>query len=75
MIAILLNEGLKTTTDKNLITTDEKAPNDCPLCVNASSNHPPTILKQLSKTVIIRLSSLSINKDEFNKAKLCMKTI
>ena len=71
MIVILLDEGLKTTTDKKLTITDKKAPNDCPLNANANSNHPPTILKQLPKMVTIRLSS-SINDDEFSKAKaLC----
>lgn len=29
MIANLLNEGLRTTIDKNLTNTDKKAPNNC----------------------------------------------
>ena len=41
--------------------------NDHPL--NANSNNPTTILKQLPSMVNTRLSSLFINEDEFNKAK------
>ena len=40
-----------------------------PLFVNVNSNHPPTVLKQLPTMVNTRLSSLSINKDEFKTAK------
>ena len=46
-----------------------RKPNDRPLYVNANSNHPPTILKQLPTMVNTRLSLLSINEDEFDKAK------
>ena len=82
--AIFHNEGLKITIDTNLTTTDfldvtldlctgkyypYRKPNDRPLYVNANSNHPPTILKQLPTMVNTRLSLLSINEDEFDKAK------
>ena len=84
IIAIFHNEGLKITTDTNLTTTDfldvtldlctgkyypYRKPNDRLLYVNANSNHPPTILKQLPTMVNTRLSLLSINEDEFDKAK------
>ena len=84
IIAIFHNEGLKITIDTNLTTTDfldvtldlctgkyypYRKPKDRPLDVNANSNHPPTILKQLSTMVNKRLSLLSINEDEFDKAK------
>ena len=61
-IAIFHYEELKITIDKNLTTTNfldvtldlftgkyypYRKPNDCPLYVNANSNHPATILKQL----------------------------
>ena len=44
MIANLLNEGLRTTIDKNLTNTDKKARNNCSLYMNAYSNHLTTIL-------------------------------
>ena len=84
IIAIFHNEGLKITIDTNLTTTDfldvtldlctgkyypYRKPNDRPLYVIANSNHPPTILKQLPTMVNTRLSLLSINEDEFDKAK------
>ena len=84
IIAIFHNEGLKITNDTNLTTTDfldvtldlctgkyypYRKPNDRPLYVNANSNHPPTILKQLTTMVNTRLSLLTINEDEFDKAK------
>ena len=43
--------------------------NDRPFYVNANSNHPPYILEQLPAVVNTSLSSLSINEDEFIKAK------
>ena len=84
VIAIFHNEGLKITIDTNLTTADfldvtldlftrkyfpYRKPNDSPLYVNASSNHPPNILEQVPTMVNTRLSSLPINEDEFNKAK------
>ena len=84
VIAIFHNEGLKITIDTNLAITDfldvtlelftgkyfpYRKSNDSPLYLNANSNHPPNTLEQLPTVVNIRLSSLSINEDEFNKAK------
>ena len=84
VIAIFPNEGLKIIIDTNLTTANfldvtldlftrkyypYRKPNDCPLYVNANSNHPPTTWKQLPTMVNTRLSSLSINEDKFNKAK------
>ena len=89
IIAIFQNEGLKITIDTNLTTTDfldvtldlntgkyypYRKPNDRPLYVNTDSNHPPTILKQLPKMINSRLSSLSVNEEEFNKAKPLYET-
>ena len=89
IIAIFQNEELKITTDTNLTTTDfldvtldlstgkyypYRKPNDRPLYVNANSNHPPTILKQLPTMINTRLSTLSINEEEFNKAKPLYET-
>ena len=84
VIPVFHNEGLKITIDTNLTTTDfldvtlelftgkyfpYRKSNDSPLYVNANCNHPPNTLEQLPTVVNIRLSSLSINEDEFNKAK------
>ena len=77
-------EGLKIPININLITVDfldvtfdlftgkyfpYRKTNDSPLYANANINHPPNILEQLPTMVNIRVSSLSINEDEFRKAK------
>ena len=46
-----------------------RKPNDRPLYINTKSNHPPTIIRQLPKMINQRLSSISCNKEEFDKAK------
>ena len=84
IIGIFHNEGLEITIDRNLTTADfldltldlftrkyfpYRKQNDRPLYVNANSNQPPDILEQLPSMVNIRLSSLFVNEDEFNKAK------
>ena len=43
--------------------------NNKPLYVNAKSNHPPVVIKHLPMNITERLSSISCNKDEFNKSK------
>ena len=45
-------------------------PNHKPLYVNAKSNHPPPILKNIPEGVQNWLSNLSSNEDIFNKAKV-----
>ena len=62
IIAIFHNEGLKVTIDTDLTTTEFLdytldlitgkcylfgKPSDCPLYLNANSNHQSTILEQL----------------------------
>jgi hypothetical protein len=42
--------------------------NDSPLYVNKSSNHPPSILKNLPASVNKRLSSISANEGVFSEA-------
>ena len=42
--------------------------NDKPLCINTKSNHPPIIIKQLPSGINKRISSLSCNAEEFEKA-------
>ena len=43
--------------------------NDEPLYINAKSNHPPTVIKQIPAAINHRLSALSSNKETFDKAK------
>ena len=43
--------------------------NNKPLYINAKSNHPHTTIKELPKMKNKRLSELSCNQEEFNKAK------
>ena len=89
IIALFKEEGLSITIDTNLIETDfldvafslatEKyfpfrKTNNTLLCMNAFSNHPPTIIKQLSKMINKRISDLSCNKEEFDKVKSTYET-
>ena len=46
-----------------------RKPNSTTLFVNAKSNHPPTVLKQLPKGVESRLNTISCNKEKFDAAK------
>ena len=42
--------------------------NDKPTYINKNSNHPPSILKQLTKSIEKRLSETSSSKDIFDKS-------
>ena len=84
IIALFKEEGLPITIETNFTKTDfldvsfnlatkkyfpfRKA-NNTPLYINAFSNHPPTIIKQLPKRINKRISDLSCNKEEFDKVK------
>ena len=46
-----------------------KKPNDEPTYINAKSNHPPNIIKQLPASISRRISDLSCNKEVFERAK------
>ena len=46
-----------------------RKPNDTPVYINAASNHPPSILKQIPKMVKKRLQGISSNESVFNEAK------
>ena len=84
IITLFKNEGLGITIDTNLVETDfldvtfnltsgkffpYRKPNNTPLYINVKSNHPPSIIKDLPKMINKRLSDLSCNKEEFDKAK------
>ena len=42
--------------------------NNKPIYINKHSNHPPSILKQLPKSIEKRISETSSNKDVFDKS-------
>ena len=83
------NHSLRITTELGLIQTDflnvlfnlkfgmywpYRKPNDQPLCINAGSNHPPMIKKQMPNMLSKRLSELSCNREEFEKAATSYNT-
>ena len=89
IISLFKDEGLSITIDTNLIETDfldvsfnlntEKyfpfrKPNNAPLYIHSKSNHPPSIIKQLPSMTNKRISSLSCDETEFNKAKITYET-
>ena len=45
-----------------------RKPDNHPLYINTKSNHPPSITKHLQATISTRISGLSCDPDEFNKA-------
>ena len=46
-----------------------RKPNDQPLYVHRLSNHPPSVIKAIPKSINKRLSSISSSATEFNQAK------
>ena len=46
-----------------------RKPNNEPLYVHSQSNHPPVIIKHIPKNITHRLSSISCDKEQFDKAK------
>ena len=46
-----------------------KKPNGTTKCVNKASNHPPSILKNIPKSIQKRLNTISSSEDEFGGAK------
>ena len=47
-----------------------KKPNDMPLLyINVDSNHPPNIIRELPKMIGRRISSISCDQEQFDKAK------
>ena len=89
IISLFKDEGLSITIDTNLIETDFldvsfnlntgkyflfKKPNNVPLNIHSKSNHPPSIIKQLPSMTNKRISGLSCDETEFNKAKITYET-
>ena len=84
IIALFKNEGLSITIETNLFETDFldvtynlatgkffsfRKSNKQTLYINAKSNHPPNILRDLPNMINKRLSDLSCNEEEYEKAK------
>ena len=89
IISLFKDEGLSTTIDTNLIETDFldvsfslntgkyfpfKKPNNTSLYIHSKSNHLPSMIKQLPSMTNKRISSLSCDETEFNKAKITYET-
>jgi hypothetical protein len=83
-VAIFKKEGLKITIEIDLIEVDfldvrmnldsgkycpYRKPNDQPLYINTQSNHPPMIIKKIPEMIGRRISDISCNEEEFEKAK------
>ena len=83
IIKLFQKHNLKITIEANLIQTNfldvtlniktEKhwpfrKPNDQPLYININSNHPPSIKRALPNMISNKLSELSCNLDNFQKA-------
>ena len=79
---ILGNLGLKITVQSNLkvvnyldvtlnLKTGKYYPyrkrDNNPLYINANSNHPPSVIRQIPASISTRISGLSCDSDEFNK--------
>ena len=61
-----IGDDLDITFDLNIgIYKPFNKPNNKPLYINGSSNHPPPVLKQISKYVSNRIIANSSNKDIF----------
>ena len=84
LIKCFKDHGLGITVDTNLQVTEfldvvldlrngkyypYRKPNDTPLYIHAESNHPPSITKQLPMMISRRISDISCNEEEFDKAK------
>ena len=76
--------GLNITIEANLITVNSldvtfdlrkgiylpyRKPGNRPIYINSCSNYPPTVIKQLPKSISKRLSDLSSNEEIFEKTK------
>eukprot|EP00117_Sycon_ciliatum_P010892 scpid56109/ scgid2016/ len=84
IVSVFKSFGLRITIDTNIKTTNfldvtldlttgaykpYRKPGDTPLYLNMASNHPPTIIKNLPKSINKRLTSISASEDIFEEAK------
>ena len=85
IISLFMDEGLSITIDTNLIDTDLldvsfnlntgkyfpfRKPNNAPLYIHSKFTNPPSVIKELPSMTNKRISSLSCDETEFNKAKI-----
>ena len=78
LIKVFQGEGLRITTEANIHSVDfldvnfdlqtYTKPNQTPLYVHSSSNHPKKILENIPLAVNERLNRISSNQTVFNKA-------
>ena len=83
LFKIFKQHGLNITAQTNLKSTDfldvtldlttgthkpYRKPNDKPTYIDRSSNHPPSIIKNIQPAIQRRVSALSSNRDIFNDA-------
>ena len=82
-ISLFKDERLSITIDTIFIKTDFldvgknfpfKKPNNTPLYVHSKSNHPLSFVKQFPSMTNKRISSLSCDETDFNKAKIMYET-
>ena len=84
IVSTFKNLGLSITIDMNLSKVEFldvefdiqnnsykpfRKPNDNPVYIHINSNHPPTVTKQIPKSINTRISKLSSNKEIFDKSK------
>eukprot|EP00795_Rhopilema_esculentum_P006594 gene6594-biopygen8103 len=74
IITIQTNLKIVNYLDVTLNLTNQsycpyRKPNDQPLYINTKSNHPPNIIKHLPGAINRRITDISCNESEFNKAK------
>ena len=84
IIKLYQEEGLQITIEANIVQADFldvtldlptgkfwpfRKPDDLPVYIHKDSNHPASIKKELPKMIQNRISKLSCNEEEFNKAK------
>ena len=70
MVVIVLahcitSPGLWNETSHETENAPHMKPNNVPLYIDRNSNHPPAIIKQLPKSINVRISSLSTNHSLF----------
>jgi hypothetical protein len=74
-LSITIRSNLKTVNflDVTFNLSDNsfqpyRKPGDSPSYINVDSNHPPNIIKSIPKMISNRISSISSNKENFDKA-------
>ena len=84
IIKVFKDNGLTISIESNLTVTDfldvtldleneqyypYRKPNNHPIYVSTSSNHPPSVIKEIPHMIENRISKLSCNKEEFERVK------